>query len=133
MTPAGYLNRTTRVLKRHADAGNVDAFRAFIRSDEFANAMIGVGTGLRQSLLKAYTQYATICEYRTRHQLPKPKRRATSRWLTDAARAKLARAYAVAGDDHEKAGRLLGCTAGAARLARKRYLQDAQQTGAVAA
>lgn len=122
MTPAGYLNRTTRILKRHATAGDVDAFRAYVRSDDFADAMVGTGTVLRQVLLNRYVEYAKLCEASTRYPLPKPQRRPTSRWLTDAARARLAKAYAIAGEDHEKAGRMLGCTAGAARLARKRYL-----------
>jgi hypothetical protein len=130
MTPAGYLNRTTRILKRHAQAGDVDAFRAYVRSDEFADAIVGTGTSLRQVLLNRYAAYAALCEASTRYPLPKPQRRPTSRWLTDRARAQLAKAYAIAGDDHEKAGRILGCTAGAARLARKRYLDAGDVTSA---
>jgi hypothetical protein len=121
-TPQGYLNHSTRILKRHAKAGDVDSFRAYIRSDEFAQAVVGVGSGMRPILLRQYAIYAAECEARTKLPLPKPKRRAVSRWQTPAAQASLARAYAVAGDDHEKAGRILGCTAGAARLARKTYL-----------
>lgn len=52
----------------------------------------------------------------------KPQRRNLSRWHDPKARQKLAAAYAAAGEDHEKAGRILGCTADAARLARWRHL-----------
>ena len=131
MTPAGYLNRTTRILNRHAKAGDVDAFRAYVCSEDFANAIVRIGPALRQTLLNRYAVYAARCEANTRYRLPEPKRRPTSRWLTDEAREQLARAYAIAGDDHEKAGRILGCTAGAARLARKRYLDMGAVTAAV--
>lgn len=122
MTPQGYLNRTTRILKRYAKAGDVDAFRAYIRSDEFAGAIVEVGPILRQTLLRVYSEYAARCEGNTAYPLQKPQRSNKSRWGTDAGRAELAKAYAAAGTDHEKAGRILGCTAGAARLAMKRYL-----------
>lgn len=122
MTPAGYINRTIKVLKRHAMAGDVDAFRSYVRSDDFAEAFVRAGAPLRQTLLTRYVEFAARCEAKTKYRLVKPQRRPTSRWLTDEARAELARAYAIAGDDHEKAGRLLGCTSGAARLAKKRYL-----------
>lgn len=130
MTPAGYLNRTIKVLKRHAMAGDVDAFRAYVRSDDFAEAFVRTGGPLRQTLLTRYMEFAARCEARTKYRLAKPQRRPTSRWLTDDARAQLARAYAIAGDDHEKAGRLLGCTSGAARLAKKRYLDGTTVTSA---
>ncbi len=125
MTPKGHLNCAARVLKRLARAGDIDGFRAYVRSDTFGEAMVGVGPTLRQSLLRLHTEYAALCEaYCKLPPLPKPKRRATGRWINPSEQAKLAQAYRAAGNDHEKAGRLLGCTAGAARLARKRYLGE---------
>lgn len=100
----------------------MDAFRAYVRSDDFAEAFVRVGPAMRQILLRVHSEYAHMCEGNTAHPLPKPQRTTKSRWVTDVGRAELAKAYARAGDDHERAGRLLGCTAGAARLARKRYL-----------
>ena len=120
MTPQGYLANTAKVMKRIANAGDVDAFRAYTVSDTFIEALVKIGPKQRQSLLRQYAVYAAECEAFTRHKLAKPQRRPTSRWLDPKAQAKLVKAYAIAGNDHEKAGRLLGCTAGAARLAKKR-------------
>lgn len=133
MTPAGYLAVTSKVMKRHADAGNVDAFQAYVRSDEFAKAMVSISPEQRQSLLRYYAKYSAECEANTRYRKVEPKRRRKSRWQADAARDRLAKAYAIAGEDHEKAGRLLGCTAGAARLARRKYLLNAAQPQSEAA
>jgi len=50
------------------------------------------------------------------------KRAQKANWSDPAMRAKLAGAYAMAGDDDEKAARILGVSLGSARLAKKRHL-----------
>lgn len=129
MTPQGHLNSICRLLKRHAQSGNVTRFQAFIASDEFAQAMVDVGPRLRQNLLRMYAEYAGECDARAHLPPPVKSRRMGDgpkcNWRDPALRAKLARVYAICGDDHEKAGRMMRITTGAARLAKKRNLTAA--------
>lgn len=126
MTPKGYQLSAIRALQRHAKAGDVDGFQAYIRGPLFLEALTKCGADNLPGLLHAHALAALLCEQRTRLPKAPPTRRwgggSGSIWTQPTELAKLARAYAIAGNDHEKAGRLLGVTAGAARLARKRHL-----------
>lgn len=138
MTPQGHLNSICRLLKRHAQSGNVNRFQAFIVSDAFAQAMVDVGPRLRQNLLRVYAEYSAECDARAHLPPPVKARRMGDgpkcNWKDPALRAKLARVYAVCGDDHEKAGRMMRITADAARMAKGRVLgAHATQTLAIAA
>jgi len=68
-----------------------------------------------------------LCEVNARHRLTTPKRIDAKRaekisWADATMKARLAAAYAVAGDDHEKAARLLNVSIGSARLAKRQHL-----------
>jgi hypothetical protein len=126
-TPRGCLQVITTALKRLARNGDVEGFRAYVRSNSFLADFAGLEPERRQSALRAYARAETLCEAKAPHRLIRPKRIDARRvqkasWSDPARRAKLAEAYAVAGGDHEKAARILGVSPGSARLAKKRYL-----------
>jgi hypothetical protein len=52
------------------------------------------------------------------------KRAQKANWSDPAMRTRLTGAYAIVGDDDEKAARILGVSPGSARLAKKRYLDN---------
>ena len=121
----------TRTLMGLARKGDVEAFRAYVRSDAFLADLIGIDPDRRQSALRCHARAEALCESNARHPLVKPRPIDASRahkvdWKNDPViRAKLADAYAVARGDDEKAARILGVTPGSARMARKRHLGGA--------
>ena len=123
----------TQTLMQLARNGDVEGFRAYVRSDAFLAAFKGLHPGQRQSAMRCYGKAATMCEAKTAHPLVQPrpidaKRTQKVNWRDPAMRAKLANAYARAGGDDEKAARILGVSLGSARLAKKRHL-DASTIG----
>jgi hypothetical protein len=110
--------------------GDVEGFRAYVRSDAFLAAFAGLDPSRRQSVMRCYGKAAIMCEVKARHPLvqPKPldaKRTQKVNWRDPAMRAKLAAAYAKAGGDDERAARMLRVSLGSARLAKKRHLNAA--------
>jgi len=78
----------------------------------------------------AFARAEALCEAKAPQPLAMAKRIDAKRaekvsWNNPAMRAKLAAAYADAGDDDEKAARTLGVSPGSARLARRRHLEEA--------
>lgn len=96
---------------------------AYLASDVFEKRFKAIPPSGRRRAIQVMGEVEILA---VRHDgLPppaKPQRRSIPVWSDPAQRQKLADAYLVAGDDHEKAARILGCTAAAARLARKRHL-----------
>src|SRR5262245_42868804 len=126
-TPRGYLRSITAALAQYARNGDVDAFRAYLRSENFLDAFNGLAPDRRQSVMRAHARAEALCEATARHPLAKPKpihakRAQKANWSCPVMRAKLADAYAVAGGDDETAARILGVSLGSARLAKKRHL-----------
>ena len=126
-TPRGCLRVITTVLKRLARNGDVERFRAYVRSGAFLAAFNGLDPERRQSTMRSYAKAETLCEAMARRPLVKPKPIDAKRvqkvsWGDPVMRAKLANAYARAGGDDEKAARILGVTVGSARLAKRRHL-----------
>jgi hypothetical protein len=112
---------------RLARNGDVDGFRAYVRSDAFLTAFIGLDPERRSSAMRSYVEAEALCEARVRRPLIKPKRIDAKRaekvaWGNPVMRAKLANAYARAEGDDEKAARILGVSLGSARLAKRRHL-----------
>lgn len=123
----------SRCMRLHAQYGPA-AFQKFLSTAEFDRLWAAVPRDQRRRAIIAMKEAEAVAFFNDGLPAPaKPKRRPTSRWLTPAARAQLAQAYRVANGDHEKAGRLLGCTAGAARLAKKRHLDAAEAQVSAAA
>jgi hypothetical protein len=127
----GFLKSLTGTLMRLARKGDVEAFRAYVRSDAFLADLIGIDPDRRQSALRCHARAEALCEAKARHPLVKPRPIDASRahkvdWKNDAGmRAKLTDAYARAGGNDEKAARILGVSLGSARLAKKRHLPAA--------
>lgn len=120
---------------RHVAQEGPAAFRNFLASDEFRKRFDSIPPPLRRRTIQAIVE----AEAFVRDPLPPPvkakpmgdgKRR---NWRDPAQVAKLAKVYAVCGDDHEKAGRMLRVTTATARLAKKRYLDVAATPMAQAA
>ena len=129
-TPRGCLKSISTALQRLARSGDVEGFRAYVRSDAFLNAFAGLDPDRRQSAMRAYAKAEALCEAKARHPLLKPKgidakRAEKVNWSDPVMRTKLADAYARVGGDDEKAARILGVTIGSARLAKKRHLDPA--------
>ena len=125
--PSGCLRVLTATLMGLAREGDVEGFRAYVRSNAFLTAFDGLDPNRRQSAMRCHGKAEALCEAKARHPLVKPgpidaKRAQKVNWSDPAMRAKLADAYAVAGDEHEKVARILGVTSGAARLAKHRHL-----------
>ena len=126
-TPIGCLKSITTALKRLARNGDVEAFRAYVRSDAFMAAFRGLDPERRRSAMRSYATAEALCEAMAPRRLIKPKpihakRSQKASWGNPVMRAKLANAYVRAGGDDEKAARILGVTVGSARLAKRRYL-----------
>ena len=129
-TPRGCLKSISTALQRLARSGDVEGFRAYVRSDAFLTAFAGLDPDRRQSTMRAYAKAEALCEAKARHPLVKPKRIDARRaqkvdWSDPVMRTKLADAYARVGSDDEKAARILGVTIGSARLAKRRHLDPA--------
>jgi hypothetical protein len=110
----------TQTLMRLARNGDVEGFRAYVRSDAFLAAFNGLHPGQRQSAMRCYRKAATMCEDKAAHPVVQPRPIARLTGETPM-RAKLANAYARAGGVDEKAARILGVSLGSARLAKKRH------------
>jgi hypothetical protein len=126
-TPRGSLKSISTALKRLARKGDVEKFRAYIASDAFLIAFNGLDPVRRRSAMCAFATAEALCESKASSPLASPKRIDAKRvdkvsWTDPAMKAKLAAAYADAGDDDEKAARCLGVSPGSARLARRRHL-----------
>jgi hypothetical protein len=123
----GCLRTLTQTLMRLARRGNVEAIRDYLSSDAFLHAFVGLAPHHRKSVMRTYSKAEVLCEANARHPLAIPKRIDAKRaekisWADPTTKARLAAAYAVAGDDHEKAARLLNVSIGSARLAKRRHL-----------
>jgi hypothetical protein len=132
-TPRGCLKSITSAFKRLARAGDVEGLRAYLRSDAFSTAFSGLDAQGRQSAMRSYATAEAMSEARAPYRLvrPKPihaKRAQKTSWGSLLMRAKLENAYLRAEGDDEKAARILGVTVGSARLAKRRYLDDAPAT-----
>jgi hypothetical protein len=105
----------------------VAGIRAYVQGHAFLTAFNGLRPERRHSAMLAYAKAVAEGEARARLPLapPIPLNARTlgqlANWRDPARLAKLADAYAQA-KDHEGAARLLGVTVGAARLAKRRYL-----------
>ena len=123
----GCLRTLTQTLMRLARRGNFEAIRDYLSSDAFLHAFVGLAPRHRQSVMRTYSKAEILCEVNARHRLTTPKRIDAKRaekisWADATMKARLAAAYAVAGDDHEKAARLLNVSIGSARLAKRQHL-----------
>jgi hypothetical protein len=137
-TPRGSLSSISRNLRRLARYGDVAGIRAYIRGDAFLAAFTGLDPERRHSAMLVYARAVAECEARARLPLAAPVALNArtfgklNNWRDPAMLAKLATAYAQT-KDHEGAARLLGVTVGAARLAKRRYLDRlATDTGSEA-
>jgi hypothetical protein len=118
---------------RLARNGDVEGIRAYVRSDAFLAAFVGLDPSHRQTAMRCHVRAEALSEAKTRHPLVQPrpidaKRSHKTDWSDPVMRAKLANAYAQTGGDDEQTARILGVSLGAARLAKKRHL-DAATTG----
>jgi hypothetical protein len=129
-TPRGCLKSISTIFKRLACNGDVEGFRAYVRSDAFLKAFAGLDPDRRKSAMRAYANAEALCEAKARHPLVQPKGIDAKRsekvdWSDPVMLGKLADAYARVGGDDEKAARILGVTVGSARLAKNRHLRPA--------
>jgi len=113
-----------------ARGGDVEGFRAYVRSDAFLDAFNGLDPSRRQSVMRCYGEAEALCESEAAHPLVQPMPIDASRarktdWSSPEMRAKLADAYVQAGGDDEQASRILGVSIGSARLAKRRHLDAA--------
>jgi hypothetical protein len=120
MTPVSCASTITARFNKFVRHADIDGFQAFVDSDDFVKLLSGAGTTYRRGLLRAYGIALKAVERRARITTPKPIGQGKVSW-TASMRDRLYAAYAMGLDD-EKAGRLLGVTTDAARLARKRVL-----------
>jgi hypothetical protein len=137
-TPRGDLASISRNLRRLARLGDVAGMRTYICGDVFIAAFKGLDPGRRQTAMLLFAEVHATCEAKAKRPLAPPialNGRLSAKlanWRDPIKRAKLAAAYAR-GEGHEGAARLLGVTIGAARLAKRRYLdRAAADTGAKA-
>ena len=126
-TARGSLKTISTALMRLARRGDVEAFRAYVRSDAFLAAFNGLDPERRRSAMRAFARAEILCEAKTPLPLAGPRRIDARRvekvnWSNQMV-AKLSDAYAQAQGDHEKAARILGITPGSARLAKGRHLR----------
>jgi len=129
-SPKGDLSSISRFLKRYARRGDVAGLRIYVASEAFIAAFNGLDPKRRQTVMVAYVEAHTLCEVKAKLPLAAPvalNARASAKlanWRDPGMQARLADAY-VRAEDHEAAARLLGVTIGAARLAKRRYLDRA--------
>ena len=134
-SPRGNLSSISRTLKRFARLGDVAGIRTYVRGDAFIAAFKGLDPERRQTAMLLFAEALATCEAKAKLPLAAPvalNARVSAKlanWRDPILRAKLADAYAHA-NDHEGAARLLGVTVGAARHAKRRYLdRPASDTG----
>jgi hypothetical protein len=130
-TPGGCLRVLTQTLMRLARNGDVEGFRSYVGSNAFLAAFSGLHPGRRQSAMRCHARAEALCERKASHPLVQPgpidaKRSQKVNWKDPVMRAALAAACAAAGEDDERAARLLHVSLGSLRLAKKRHL-PAQQ------
>jgi hypothetical protein len=129
-SPRGHLASISRTLKRSARYGDVAGTREYVRGDAFLAAFSGLDPERRQSARLIFAKAHATCEVKAKLPLAAPiamNARVSSKlanWCDPAILAKLADAYERA-RDHEGAAPLLGVTVGAARLAKRRFLDRA--------
>jgi hypothetical protein len=117
-------------IARFARDGDVAGIRSCVRSGGFLAAFNRLDPECRHSAMLAYFEAYALCEANAKLPLAAPialNARTSARltnWRDPAMQARLADAYSRA-RDHEEAARLLGVTVGAARLAKRRYLDRA--------
>jgi hypothetical protein len=121
------LRVLTGKLLRLARNGDVEGFRAYVRSDAFLAAFISLDPERRRSAMRAFAKAEALCEAKAARPLAAPKRIDAKRvekvnWSDPVMVDKLADAYARGGGNDEKAARILGVTLGSARLAKRRHL-----------
>ena len=117
---------------------DLSGMRTYVRSDTFIAAFKGLDPERRQTAMLLFAEVHAACEAKAKLPLAPPTalnaRRSAklANWRDPSVRAKLAATYARS-QDHEEAARLLAVTIGAARLAKRRYLdRAATETGAEA-
>ena len=72
-TPRGCLKSITTALKRLARNGDVEAFRAYLRSDAFLAAFNGLDPERRQSAMRSYARRKHCVKRMAPYRLVKPK------------------------------------------------------------
>ena len=120
MTPLHCANSISGRFRRCIRHADIDGFISFTNSNEFLQLLAGAGPRHRRGLLLSYARVLKRVEERARVVKPKGQGESKTRWSAGM-RDKLSDACAKGLSD-EAVGRLLGITAGAARLARKRFL-----------
>jgi len=123
-SPRGNLSSISRTLKRFARLGDVAGIRTYVCGDAFIAAFKGLEPERRQTAMLLFAKAHATCEAKAKLPLAARMSAKLANWRDPTMRAKLADAYARA-RDHEGAARLLGVTVGAARLAKRRYLDRA--------
>jgi hypothetical protein len=118
-------------IARFARCGDVAGIRNYVRGGAFLAAFNRLDPERRHNAMLAYVEAHALCEAKAKllPEVPIALNARTSakraNWRHDPVMlAKLADAYSRA-RDHEEAARLLGVTVGAARLAKRRYLDRA--------
>lgn len=122
-SPQAVFVSLTRNLKRIARRGDLIELRGYIAKPEFRGAPQVLSEERLDTVLALYTKARVACEARTPLYQPWAKR---ANWRDPAMVAKFRRAWAKTGSD-EATARLCGITKGAARLARKQFI-DASAT-----
>ena len=126
-SPRGYLSSISRILKHFARLGDVAGIRSYVRSDAFIAAFKGLDPERRQTAMLLFAEAHVTCEARAKMPLAAPVAlnarisENLANWRDLTMLSKLADAYSRT-RDHEEAARLLGVTVGAARQAKRRYL-----------
>ena len=105
-TAKGHLVSIAATLRRLARTGNVEALRAYISSEAFLVAFVGLDATRRGSAMRAYAAAEALSEAKALRPLVRPKTIAAKRaektdWRDAAMRKRLADAYARVGDDDE--------------------------------
>jgi hypothetical protein len=132
-SPRGNLSSISRNLTRLARYGDVVGIRAYVCGHAFLAAFNGLDPERRESAMLLYARAVAESEAKAKLPLAAPvglharTLGKLANWRDPGMLAKLSRAYAQA-KNHEGAARLLGVTVGAARLAKRRYL-DRLPTG----
>src|SRR5262249_21348851 len=126
-SPKGCLRSISSTVKRLARRGDIDAIRAYARSDTFLAAFNELAPERRRSAMRAFAEAEALCEAKAPLPLATPRRIDAKRvekvnWSDPLMVDKLPAAYARSAGDDEKAAGILGVTIGSARLARRRHL-----------
>jgi hypothetical protein len=131
--PRSNLSSISRTLEWFARYGDLADLQAYVRGAAFRDSFHGLDPERRQTAMLLFAEAHARCEARAKSPLPPPvalngRVSAKLNWRDPTKLAKLAQAYARA-KDHKGAGRLLGMSAGAARLDKLRYLDRPQASG----